>query len=86
MSMPPEDEKGNFIFPDTERCFAHYDYQKSMRCPVCSRRGDCFWATNKRVKEERERAETPVAAPAPCCCGNSGDDEEFPPYPEGDPE
>jgi len=48
-------------------------------------RGDCFWATNKRLKEERERAETPAAA-TPCCCGNSGDDEEFPPYPEGEPE
>lgn len=75
MQIPPEDAKGNFIFPDTDRCFAHYDYQKSMRCPVCSRRGDCFWATNKRLKEEREREEK--AEEQPCCCHGDADPEDW---------
>jgi len=74
MSIPPEDAKGNFIFPDTDRCFAHYDYQKSMRCPICSRRGDCFWATNKRLKEERDRE---LEQDPPCCCHGEEDDGEM---------
>jgi hypothetical protein len=56
---PQEDGHGNIIFPDTSRCFSHNNYMTSMKCPVCSIRGDCFLATRKRIREEAESKPLP---------------------------
>jgi hypothetical protein len=76
MVAPEEDEFGNYVFTDTDKCFKHYDYKTSIRCPVCSRRGGCYAATLMRVKAEREKEPVPNSKK---CCHDDGDDE-FPPY------
>lgn len=75
--MPiPVNENGDLVFPDT-KCFSHFDYKGSIRCPVCYRRGDCIPETARVKKEQFERELHPDPEPRPCCGGDGSIDDEL---------
>jgi hypothetical protein len=61
MVVTKRNEKGDFIFDDTLRCYGHHD--TVFRCPVCSIRKECYWETMRLLKADPE--ELVKAEPAP---------------------